>query len=253
MKLRNKKKNITKNFQFFEYSASTGTLIFIFSHEISSFVADVRELKKSFSSAIKKTDEKEKKKYQMALSHFDNKVEMVHELRKFIDITGGRQSRSDLNQFFIRAIVDDICKPFEYETNRRGIEIINEIPSHIRTPIMYRSEIVAILINLFTNSVKFVTNTDERKIKFEAFEDENDIIVIRCLDTGKGLNEDKWEEVFDAFVSYAELDIYYGAGTGLGLKIVKDIISGYGGAVRFVHPPLGWNTSIEIRLPLMGQ
>jgi signal transduction histidine kinase len=233
--------------------ASTGTLIFIFSHEISSFISDVRELKKSFSSAIKKSDEKEKKKYQTALSLFDNKVEMVHELRNFIDITGGRQSRSELSQFFIKSIVDDISKPFTYETKRRGIEIINEVPPYIRTPIMYRSEIVAILINLFTNSVKFVTNTDERKIKFEAYEDKNDIIVIRCLDTGRGLIEEKWEEVFDPFVSYAELDIYFGAGTGLGLKIVRDILLGYGGEVKFVHPPSEWKTCIEIRLPLMGQ
>jgi len=232
--------------------ASTGTLIFIFTHEIRSFIADITNLKSKFASAIEKLDERDRRSYDISLKHFESKIEMVDELGNFIGITGGNQSRSELMQFFIKPIVDDVCNPFSYEAEKRGIKIINAVPQYIRTPVMYRSEIAALIINLFTNAVKAVTTSNAREIKFEAGEIENDVIFIRCLDTGKGLKKELWEEVFDPFVAYNEPDINFGAGTGLGLKIVKDIVTGYGGDVKFVDPPQGWNTCIEMRLPLVG-
>jgi len=231
--------------------ASTGTLIFIFTHEIKSFITDVANLRNTYSSAIQKLNSNDKKSYEVSLSHFENKIEMIDELGKFIGITAGKQSRSELKPFFIKPIINDVCNPFSYETNKRGIDVINAVPQYIRTPVMYRSEIAAILINFFTNAVKAVTASNIKTIKFEAGEIENDVIFIRCLDTGKGLSKDHREEVFDPFVTYNESDINFGAGTGLGLKIVKDIVKGYGGDVKFVDPPDGWNTCIEMRLPLV--
>ena len=99
--------------------------------------------------------------------------------------------------------------------------------------------------------MKAVTTSNVRKIKFEAGEIEDDVIFIRCLDTGKGLKKELWNGVFDPFITYNEPDLNFGAGTGLGLKIVKDIVTGYGGDVKFVEPPDEWNTCIEMRLPLV--
>ena len=38
-------------------------------------------------------------------------------------------------------------------------------------------------------------------------------------------------------------------GTGLGLKIVKDIITGHGGLIYVKEPIKGYNTTIRIELP----
>lgn len=38
-------------------------------------------------------------------------------------------------------------------------------------------------------------------------------------------------------------------GTGLGLKIVKDIINGYGGIIYVKEPTTGYKTTIRIELP----
>ena len=39
------------------------------------------------------------------------------------------------------------------------------------------------------------------------------------------------------------------SGTGLGLKIVKDIIQGYGGLIYVKEPIKGFSTTIRIELP----
>jgi signal transduction histidine kinase len=231
--------------------ASTGTLIFIFTHEIKSFIGDVTDLNNHFNSAIEKIERKERETYTSSLAHYKNKIKMVEELGEFIGLTGGTQSRSGLQTFYVKEVVDSVCKPFAYETQKRDIEIINAVPEWVHTPVMYRSEIASILINLFTNAVKAVTNCEDRVIKFEGGETENDIIYIRCVDTGRGLDRELWEKAFDPFVSYNEPDLNFGAGTGLGLKIVRDIALGYDGSAKFIEAPSGWNTCIEIRMPLV--
>ncbi len=40
----------------------------------------------------------------------------------------------------------------------------------------------------------------------------------------------------------------FGAGTGLGLKIVKDFSNAYAGEAKFIDPPENWKTCIEITL-----
>ena len=41
----------------------------------------------------------------------------------------------------------------------------------------------------------------------------------------------------------------FGVGTGLGLKIVRDIVRSYGGDVRLTDAPDSWSTCVEVTLP----
>ena len=38
-------------------------------------------------------------------------------------------------------------------------------------------------------------------------------------------------------MSFSEPDLKYGSGTGLGLKIVRDIVRTYDGDIQFIRPP----------------
>ena len=102
-----------------------------------------------------------------------------------------------------------------------------------------------------SNAFKAVKGEQDRRIEVTGFQD-NEIIHIRFLDSGMGLDRNLWEEVFEPFESYSEPDLRFGAGTGLGLKIVRDFVRSYGGDVRFIEPPDDWKTCIEITLPLRG-
>jgi len=99
-----------------------------------------------------------------------------------------------------------------------------------------------------TNAVKAVRGGHLRHIEVTGFK-ENGVVHIQFLDTGRGLDRGKWDVVFEPFESYSEPDIRLGVGTGLGLKIVRDIIRSYDGEVQFSEPPEGWSTCMEITLP----
>ena len=67
--------------------------------------------------------------------------------------------------------------------------------------------------------------------------------------TQEGLDISKREMVFEPFESYSEPDLRFGVGTGLGLKIVRDIVRSYGGNVQFIDAPDNWKTCVEVTFP----
>lgn len=231
--------------------ASTGTLIHIFSHEIQALIEDMQIMQQHFLSVLEKLPKGEQEYYRKDLDTFNNRIEMINEFGQFIGLTIGRESRTGKKRWVLKPILYNVFSPFKWQLENRGIEFRNTIPDALRSPYMYRSEIASIFHNLMSNAIKAVTNMPERRIEVTGGEWGEKSIFIRFLDSGKGLDKNKWEIAFEAFESYSEPDIRYGAGTGLGLKLVKDFVQSYGGKVYFTEPPENWNTCIEIILPMV--
>jgi two-component system, OmpR family, sensor histidine kinase AdeS len=73
-------------------------------------------------------------------------------------------------------------------------------------------------------------------------------IVIRVLDRGPGLIDEHVERAFDRFWRAEPSRGKAGGGSGLGLSVVKAIISAHGGEVRITNRPSG-GLSVEMTLP----
>lgn len=229
--------------------ASTGTLILIFQHEMQALIEDMEEMINSFSLILKRLPENEQKSHNNTLESFSNRTEMIKELGEFLGLVVGRESRLEKKEWVLFPIVESVFRPFKWYLTENGINYRNTVPDNLRTPKMLRSELASILHNLMSNAVKFVKGGNDRRIEVTGFE-ENGLIHIQFLDSGKGLDKSLREEVFEPFVSDSEPDIMFGAGTGLGLNIVRDIVRSYGGDVRFIDAPEKWKTCVEIILPV---
>lgn len=137
--------------------------------------------------------------------------------------------------------------------------IVFEDPSFIGynlfTCPMHSSEWASILFNFYTNSKKAINKKQiPGKIHIEAGKIVNKVY-IEFSDNGIGIPADKEDEIFDAFYTTSNptgLDSKENdelTGTGLGLKIVKDIIEGYGGEIFVTKPKENFSTTIRIELP----
>ena len=122
---------------------------------------------------------------------------------------------------------------------------------------MHPSEWSSILFNFYTNAKKAIKRTKKSgEIKIECGLFENNIY-LEFSDTGDGISEENEEKIFDEFFTTTspntlqEIDTSTEiTGTGLGLKIVKDIVSSYRGKIEVVSPKEGFNTCLRIEVPI---
>jgi hypothetical protein len=121
---------------------------------------------------------------------------------------------------------------------------------------MHPSEWSSILFNFYTNAKKAIKRTKKAgEVKIECGADDK-YIYLEFSDTGDGISEENEEKIFDEFFtttspnSLEEIDASNEVtGTGLGLKIVKDIVSSYRGNIQVVSPKEGFNTCLRIEIP----
>lgn len=152
---------------------------------------------------------------------------------------------------FVNTMKDDAAKSgiLFSEPDYRGFGLY--------TKPMHPSEWSSILFNFYTNSKKAIKQTSSKQglIGIECGE-ESGIVYLEFSDTGIGIPKENEEDIFLEFyttTSQNDLtdfdDNTQIAGTGLGLKIVKDIVKSYRGNIAVVSPKNNYSTCIRVEIP----
>jgi len=233
--------------------ASTGTMMSVFDHELSVIVRRLDEMASDLQAFLGLLPEGHQNRFRMFLATMKEWGWDVRRLANMIGLMLGKNARVQKTDLSIHKAVDDIFAPFKQYMVENNIEPLNEVPAFLRTPPMYESELQSVLLNLMTNSIKALGEAEIKKICVRA-EGTDDEVTILFLDTGVGLPRElppeRWDELFEPFVSYSMPSLDFGMGTGLGLTIVRDIVESYGGRVKFVvNPPSGWSTCVRMDFP----
>src|SRR5208282_2109848 len=123
---------------------------------------------------------------------------------------------------------------------------------------MHEAELASILLNFYTNAVKAMKRSKNRRqilIVADRVDDTEPQVRFRFSDTGDGILDDNRERIFDPFFttrtapSAGASDTEHASGTGLGLWIVNQIITNAGGEVSLTAPPSSYSTCFEVWLP----
>lgn len=223
--------------------ASLGTSIAVFSHEVRSAVnASAAAL-----SAVAAGDGDAQERVAQA-------QEAVHELQDltgYIDAYVSASQRREREPQPLTAVIRDFKDRLSDNLARHVTFETKVQPVALRTAPMARSEIEAILINLLTNAVKAMDAEGHRTrcVSIAAVADDGEVR-LRFQDTGGGVDPKIRDRMFEPFVTDTRSPVSeLGTGTGLGLKIVKDIVEDNGGSVRLAAPDDPYATCIEVRLP----
>ena len=83
---------------------------------------------------------------------------------------------------------------------------------------------MCVVFNLSNNALEFLKSGETLEI--ECFDRGDGYVCIAVRDTGPGVPEDGYDNLFDAFVTHGKK-----SGTGLGLHIAKEIIEGHDGEI----------------------
>lgn len=230
--------------------AGLGLVIGEFVHEIkffqSSFHADIDSL----------IDVLKDKELELAKS-LKNNFLYLDTYRAYFDSAVSKNIDRNLKAIELRDVVRVFIKAISQDYKKNQINIIKpEFNNYdIFTCPMHESEWASILFNLYSNAKKAIKRAGSQGQILIAAGINDNIIYLEFSDNGDGIPDKFKEKIFNAFFTTNEPVGRFVAqheeltGTGLGLKITKDIIISYNGKIYVKTPQDGFSTTIRIELP----
>lgn len=174
-----------------------------------------------------------------------------HLLALINDVLDISKMESGMMKLFVE---EDFDIAHEVETARATVEkMIGENPVELQVdldaelPVLTvdKRRIRQVLLNILSNAVKF---TEEGTITLSA-KKKRDEILFAVIDTGPGIAEDQYEQIFEPFVQ-TETGIKHAGGTGLGLPISKRLVEAHGGRL-WLESTKGEGSAFFFTLPLV--
>lgn len=175
----------------------------------------------------------------------------------YFDKAISRNVIRELQPIELRDVVKDFNTVIENNLKRANITFLKpEFDGYdLFTIPMHPSEWASILFNLYTNSKKaIIRKKNIGKVFIKCGKDKKNVY-LEFSDNGDGIPKTNEDFIFNAFftttsaANHSGNDVESLVGTGLGLKIIKDIIEFYGGDIYVTSPHEGFNTTIRIEIP----
>ena len=125
----------------------------------------------------------------------------------------------------------------------RKISLKMDVKDPALSALVDRLGFIRVIGNLVSNAIKFTPEGGH--VDVSAFKQHSDLVV-RVSDNGRGIEPDEVQLIFQRF---ARLDRHSAvAGTGLGLFVVKSIVTAHGGNIAVRSAP-GRGTTFELTFP----
>jgi len=235
--------------------AGLGLTIGMFTHEVLTQLLHLRSLIEDWlniyghNSAVKKI-----------LPLLESKLELLRSYAGYFDEAISANVRRDLEEQDVTKTLFDFVEQFERAAERNGTKFVEraEIDEDLMTLPMHPSEWASILGNLLTNSLKAIRRSSNRgrgRILIRARREQKTVL-IDFADNGDGIPRSNEDQIFNPFFTTTHLASSTHdelTGTGLGLTIVRDILSAYGGDIYLTMPPDGFKTCFRIEIPAAEQ
>jgi signal transduction histidine kinase len=127
-------------------------------------------------------------------------------------------------QVDVNSLTLEVLRTLKPEFASRGIETSVELVAKLPPVMAHRGQLQEVVINLVRNAMEAMETVDgQHTLRVKTELNGNDTIVVAVEDTGPGLDSEKAEAIFDAFVTTKP------DGMGLGLAICRMIVERHEG------------------------
>ena len=214
------------------------------SHEFRSPLTGIRQLGEMLLEGRVADREKQRSYFRMIVEESDRLARLVENILDFSRMEEGRREyrleRLDPSPWLRELAVD-----FEAEIAMKGAAVEADIPDGLPLISADKEALGSAVRNLLDNAVKYSPGTKTVRIEAAASGGE---VRISVRDRGVGISEQDRGRIFDRFYR-ADGEISKRVkGAGLGLSLVKHIVTAHGGAVE-CESRLGEGSTFTIRLP----
>jgi signal transduction histidine kinase len=148
-----------------------------------------------------------------------------------------RKEKYDFQPMELRKLIDDVIKLQEPHFVERNIQLEAVMAPDLPAVKVDGDKIKQVFLNLLKNAAEAMPNGGKITIEARATQQ---AIILEITDTGVGIPLDV--DAFEPFVTTKK------EGTGIGLVIVRQIVTAHGGAISYRSQP-GRGTTFHIDLP----
>lgn len=153
------------------------------------------------------------------------------------------------NEFDLKTTVGDYMAPFVIQAEREGKNFTTVFHIENRKVKGDSFRLGQIMNNLLSNAFKFTKSGDSISVSIEqGKEASRNVFCIIVSDTGAGMSEEFLTRLFLPYERETRFGAKYVAGTGLGMAIVKSIVSQMDGQIR-VDSSLGEGSVFTLQIP----
>ncbi len=181
-----------------------------------------------------------------ALNNSDRLKRLVEQI---IDITRLDSGKVSLNRKPVEttSYFKTHIGAFESFAESRDVRLLVGVEAEMPVCLLDDDKIQMVIGNLLSNAIKFTDAHGE--IQTEVIK-EDDELIIRVSDTGKGIPESDIGNLFDRFYKVKQDEKNYSEGLGLGLAITKELVEMHGGTIS-VESCEGEGTTFIVRIPFI--
>ncbi|OUR97770.1 hypothetical protein A9Q84_06100 [Halobacteriovorax marinus] len=217
-------KQLEDQAEFNEKLTALGEMVAGIIHDIKNpltvIMASSKSLKRSDNQSVEKI-----LKFSERITNTSNRIlKIVNSVKVFVrNAEDDPFVKSDLKDLIEEA--SDVCNS---KIHKNNIEVIIMNPEKSFSTSMNTTKIFQVFVNLFSNSCDAISdfsNSDKRAWISLEFDQEN--LIVKFRDCGKGIPESVQESIFKAFFTTKSV----GVGSGLGLSNCRRIMKEHGGDI----------------------
>jgi signal transduction histidine kinase len=225
------------------------------SHDIKNLLMPVvcgaglldSELKDLFQTIPDREGAKAQASYQLCnevIEMLGNSTRRIQDrVKEIADCVKGLSSEPEFAPCQLGKVLDTVTQTLRWLADQRGVRL--EVDGMERLPVIVADErrLFNAFYNLVNNAIPEVSSGGS--ITIEGKEEPPGVgVIVSVRDTGKGMSPEIRDSLFTARAKSSKA-----GGTGLGTKIVKDVVDAHKGRVQ-VESEVGVGTTFHVYLPL---
>lgn len=169
-------------------------------------------------------------------------------INDILDLSKAESGKLQLNETIVapRAVVSEVLRLIRQRALSHTVVLRNDVDERLPTLRADARMVKQMLLNLLTNAVKFTPAGGH--VWVEGVREPDGALSLRVIDTGIGIKREDIPKVLEAYGQAEVARNRSQEGTGLGLPLVKSMITLHDGALLIESEP-GEGTIVTVRFP----
>lgn len=217
------------------------------SHDLRTPLASVRVIVEALTDRIVDDPETVDRYLRTARRDIESLGALIDDLFVLAQLEAGGL-KLDIRPNSLADLISDTLEAFAPQAEKAGAVLTGDVPGGI-DPVAFDAHYLGrALSNLVQNALEHTPAGGSVVVRARLGAAPADMVEVEVVDTGAGIDPDKVEHVFDRFFRGDQSRPKERGGAGLGLAIVREVVSAHGGEVGVDSRP-GAGTRLSFRIP----